>query len=116
MEACDRDIEGEVPPVSPHEAPGYFCLENGANACPRVKLPKSFLAVNLSESHTFHKKEDVDEGMSTIAEMEAKKNEQKNVEAAEVTLNGDATTTETPSAGSEAAPGRTTASAEAVDS
>lgn len=26
----------------------------------RVKLPKSFLAVNLSESHSFHKKEDVD--------------------------------------------------------
>ena len=24
----------------------------------RVKLPKSFLAVNLSETHTFHKKED----------------------------------------------------------
>jgi len=24
----------------------------------RVKLPKSFLAVNLSENHTFHKKED----------------------------------------------------------
>lgn len=27
----------------------------------RVKLPKSFLAVNLSESHTFHKKPDQDE-------------------------------------------------------
>ena len=27
----------------------------------RVKLPKSFLAVNLSESHTFHKKEESDE-------------------------------------------------------
>ena len=25
-----------------------------------VKLPKSFLAVNLSESHTFHKKDEVD--------------------------------------------------------
>lgn len=24
----------------------------------RVKLPKSFLAVNLSETHTFHKKEE----------------------------------------------------------
>lgn len=44
-------------------------------------MPKSFLAVNLSESHTFHKKEDVDEGVSTIAEMEAKKDEQKIVEA-----------------------------------
>jgi inositol hexakisphosphate/diphosphoinositol-pentakisphosphate kinase len=27
----------------------------------RVKLPKSFLAVNLSESHTFHKKEELHE-------------------------------------------------------
>ena len=27
----------------------------------RVKLPKSFLAVNLSESHTFHKKEETEE-------------------------------------------------------
>ncbi|KAH7317853.1 histidine phosphatase superfamily-domain-containing protein [Rhexocercosporidium sp. MPI-PUGE-AT-0058] len=27
----------------------------------QVKLPKSFLAVNLSESHTFHKKEDQDD-------------------------------------------------------
>jgi hypothetical protein len=27
----------------------------------RVKLPKSFLAVNLSESHTFHKKDDTEE-------------------------------------------------------
>ncbi|TVY37759.1 Inositol hexakisphosphate and diphosphoinositol-pentakisphosphate kinase, partial [Lachnellula subtilissima] len=27
-----------------------------------VKLPKSFLAVNLSESHTFHKKEELEEG------------------------------------------------------
>lgn len=32
----------------------------------RVKLPKSFLAVNLAESHTFHKKEL--DGDSTIAE------------------------------------------------
>jgi inositol hexakisphosphate/diphosphoinositol-pentakisphosphate kinase len=27
----------------------------------RVKLPKSFLAVNLSESHTFHKKDGTEE-------------------------------------------------------
>jgi hypothetical protein len=27
----------------------------------RVKLPKSFLAVNLSESHTFHKKEETED-------------------------------------------------------
>jgi len=27
----------------------------------QVKLPKSFLAVNLSESHTFHKKDDAEE-------------------------------------------------------
>lgn len=34
----------------------------------QVKLPKSFLAVNLSESHTFHRKDDsVD--VATIAEM-----------------------------------------------
>ncbi|KUJ14313.1 uncharacterized protein LY89DRAFT_671676 [Mollisia scopiformis] len=38
----------------------------------RVKLPKSFLAVNLSESHAFHKKEDTDpDAISTIAEMKA---------------------------------------------
>jgi len=37
-----------------------------------VKLPKSFLAVNLSESNTFHKKEEHDEnfqGTATIVEM-----------------------------------------------
>jgi inositol hexakisphosphate/diphosphoinositol-pentakisphosphate kinase len=41
----------------------------------RVKLPKSFLAVNLSETHTFHKKEELDDSQqthSTIAEMNAK--------------------------------------------
>ena len=27
-----------------------------------MKLPKSFLAVNLSESHTFHKKEELHDG------------------------------------------------------
>lgn len=40
----------------------------------RVKLPKSFLAVNLSESHTFHKKEEsakVGDEPTTIAEMQA---------------------------------------------
>lgn len=36
----------------------------------RVKLPKSFLAVNLSESHTFHKKDDTEE--TTISEMKSK--------------------------------------------
>ena len=30
----------------------------------RVKLPKSFLAINLSESHTFHRKESQDETSS----------------------------------------------------
>lgn len=30
----------------------------------RVKLPKSFLAVNLSESHTFHKAEQSEESES----------------------------------------------------
>src|SRR5689334_3670693 len=33
----------------------------------RVKLPKSFLAVNLSESHSFHKKEDFEE-VKTLSE------------------------------------------------
>ena len=41
----------------------------------RVKLPKSFLAVNLSESHTFHKKEEVEESIApkqtTIADLTA---------------------------------------------
>ncbi|KAH7386463.1 histidine phosphatase superfamily-domain-containing protein [Cadophora sp. MPI-SDFR-AT-0126] len=32
----------------------------------QVKLPKSFLAVNLSESHTFHKKEEQDEQVAPI--------------------------------------------------
>jgi inositol hexakisphosphate/diphosphoinositol-pentakisphosphate kinase len=32
----------------------------------RVKLPKSFLAVNLSESHTFHKKEELEEKAEDI--------------------------------------------------
>jgi len=38
-----------------------------------VKLPKSFLAVNLSETHTFHKKEELDEGSNgstTLPDME----------------------------------------------
>ncbi|KAL3419857.1 histidine acid phosphatase [Phlyctema vagabunda] len=38
----------------------------------QVKLPKSFLAVNLSESHTFHKKEDLEdvkEGELSIADL-----------------------------------------------
>jgi len=35
----------------------------------RVKLPKSFLAVNLSESHTFHKKETSETGDSSVDEM-----------------------------------------------
>ncbi|KAF8857659.1 hypothetical protein BDZ45DRAFT_426719 [Acephala macrosclerotiorum] len=38
----------------------------------QVKLPKSFLAVNLSESHAFHKKDDTDtdlDATTTIAEM-----------------------------------------------
>jgi hypothetical protein len=32
-------------------------------------LPKSFLAVNLSESHTFHKKESSEAGESSVDEM-----------------------------------------------
>ncbi len=38
----------------------------------RVKLPKSFLAVNLSESHTFHKKEESEEGEKSLGEREKK--------------------------------------------
>jgi inositol hexakisphosphate/diphosphoinositol-pentakisphosphate kinase len=40
----------------------------------RVKLPKSFLAVNLSESHTFHKKEETGDGSedTSFDEMKAK--------------------------------------------
>ena len=42
----------------------------------RVKLPKSFLAVNLAESHTFHKKElDNAEDDSTIAEVLSSENQ-----------------------------------------
>ncbi|EDN93522.1 hypothetical protein SS1G_09389 [Sclerotinia sclerotiorum 1980 UF-70] len=43
----------------------------------QVKLPKSFLAVNLSESHTFHKKEELEhaEGHSTIAGVLSSENE-----------------------------------------
>jgi len=37
-------------------------------------LPKSFLAVNLSESHTFHKKEE------TLEDEEAKKEESSAIE------------------------------------
>ncbi|PVH77774.1 hypothetical protein DL98DRAFT_423245 [Cadophora sp. DSE1049] len=33
----------------------------------QVKLPKSFLAVNLSESHTFHKKEEQDDQVAPIS-------------------------------------------------
>jgi inositol hexakisphosphate/diphosphoinositol-pentakisphosphate kinase len=31
-----------------------------------VKLPKSFLAVNLSETHTFHKKEELEEDSKEV--------------------------------------------------
>ena len=49
----------------------------------RVKLPKSFLAVNLSESHTFHKKEETNESnkstedKATMAEIEASADEER---------------------------------------
>ena len=33
-------------------------LQQITNRLYRVKLPKSFLSVNLSETHTFHKKEE----------------------------------------------------------
>jgi inositol-hexakisphosphate/diphosphoinositol-pentakisphosphate 1-kinase len=54
----------------------------------RVKLPKSFLAVNLSESHTFHKKEELDEnpeseGKATTEEMQARAEEESTFAASE---------------------------------
>lgn len=52
----------------------------------RVKLPKSFLAVNLSESHTFHKKEELEhaEGDSTMAEVLNSENESGDAKAEDV--------------------------------
>ncbi|QSZ32132.1 hypothetical protein DSL72_001701 [Monilinia vaccinii-corymbosi] len=46
----------------------------------QVKLPKSFLAVNLAESHTFHKKEELEhvQGDPTIADMLNIKNQNEN--------------------------------------
>jgi len=53
----------------------------------QVKLPKSFLAVNLSESHTFHKKEELaggaGDGDTTIAEVLAKEEEARKQEEGE---------------------------------
>lgn len=46
-----------------------------------MKLPKSFLAVNLSESHTFHKRDDPEDGSTTIAEIEAENKERESQEA-----------------------------------
>jgi len=46
-----------------------------------VKLPKSFLAVNLSESHTFHKKEELDDNSETIAETQAMKDDHQRIES-----------------------------------
>jgi inositol hexakisphosphate/diphosphoinositol-pentakisphosphate kinase len=43
----------------------------------RVNLPKSFLAVNLAESHTFHKKEAAEAvDLGVLAEGEDKKDEE----------------------------------------
>jgi inositol hexakisphosphate/diphosphoinositol-pentakisphosphate kinase len=43
----------------------------------RVNLPKSFLAVNLAESHTFHKKEAAEAvDLGVLAEEEDKKDEE----------------------------------------
>ena len=47
-------------------------MESQLTARCRVKLPKSFLAVNLSESHTFHKK-DEDEWNGVEANMDEMK-------------------------------------------
>lgn len=42
-------------------------------------MPKSFLAVNLSETHTFHKREEAkdQDGVAAIAEIEA---QERNIE------------------------------------
>ena len=55
-------------------------INREANKSYRVKLPKSFLAVNLSESHTFHKKEDsgiIDEGGNDDKNTDDKFNEDR---------------------------------------
>ena len=60
----------------------------------RVKLPKSFLAVNLSELHTFHKKETSEVGESSVDEMKKsgelveKNNEQGKQDEAGIDLAG----------------------------
>jgi hypothetical protein len=47
-----------------------YIYEDGTNTLIfRVKLPKSFLAVNLSESHTFRRKGSSDAGDSSVDEM-----------------------------------------------
>ena len=61
----------------------HAATKNRKLTADRVKLPKSFLAVNLSESHTFHKKEESSENAenadsrATIAEVEASAEESK---------------------------------------
>jgi inositol hexakisphosphate/diphosphoinositol-pentakisphosphate kinase len=64
----------------------------------RVKLPKSFLAVNLSESHTFHKKEEQEEepkGPITVDSVETRqmKADHKDVEPHNNSLDGSLDTT-----------------------
>lgn len=60
----------------------------------RVKLPKSFLAVNLSELHTFLKKETSEVGESSVDEMKKsgelveKNNEQGKQDEAGIDLAG----------------------------
>jgi inositol hexakisphosphate/diphosphoinositol-pentakisphosphate kinase len=46
----------------------------------RVKLPKSFLAINLSETHTFHKKESQDETTNAEAAIVSTESERKDSE------------------------------------
>jgi inositol hexakisphosphate/diphosphoinositol-pentakisphosphate kinase len=52
----------------------------------RVKLPKSFLAVNLAESHTFHKKEELSDELteSTAAETRPSTEESNTATTAEM--------------------------------
>jgi hypothetical protein len=73
----------------------HIPIERGADLWIfRVKLPKSFLAVNLSESHTFHKKESPDADDSPVnekkksGELVDKNNEQKQQEDARDHLTG----------------------------
>ncbi|KAG0650297.1 Inositol hexakisphosphate and diphosphoinositol-pentakisphosphate kinase [Hyphodiscus hymeniophilus] len=54
----------------------------------QVKLPKSFLAVNLSETHTFHKKEETNESTQSIDEKSTMPEADASVENTETAHDG----------------------------